>query len=255
MTATADKEATDKRATKEATAKRAAKEAAVKVAAAEEAAGKTTGEAAGATGGSPAPGQVPSVAGAKRAAAPPRQPNVPTGCLETSVCPAFSLFFFFFFLWGFILLLPFLPRSSPSGMVTAMVTAAADATVRVTPRSAPDGEPRTPEGVPEDVVEAEGEPEVAPEPAPEVVPEEAPAEGAMIVVHMVLAPLPSRGARAPLLSVPRKATALRAATGEGMEVVLGHPIPYALGDISVGEVVSTAHQALSQAQRVLHHEG
>jgi hypothetical protein len=40
-----------------------------------------------------------------------------------------------------------------------------------------------------------------------------------------------------------------------MEVVLGHPTPYALGDISVGEAVSTAHQALSQAQHILHREG
>jgi hypothetical protein len=48
---------------------------------------------------------------------------------------------------------------------------------------------------------------------------------------------------------------LGAATGEGMEVVLGHPSPYAPGIISMGEVVSTAHQALSQAQRVLHREG
>jgi hypothetical protein len=40
-----------------------------------------------------------------------------------------------------------------------------------------------------------------------------------------------------------------------MEVVMGHPTPYAPGDISVGEAVSTAHQALSQAQRVLHREG
>jgi hypothetical protein len=53
--------------------------------------------------------------------------------------------------------------------------------------------------------------------------------------------------------VPRKAAV--AATGEGMEVVLGHPTLYASGDISVGEAMSTAHQALSQAQRVLHHEG
>jgi hypothetical protein len=46
-----------------------------------------------------------------------------------------------------------------------------------------------------------------------------------------------------------------AATGEGMEVVLGHPTPYAPGGISVGEAVSTAHLALSQAQRVLHRDG
>jgi hypothetical protein len=54
--AAADKEATDKRAT----AKRAAEEAAVTKAAEE----RVTEEAAGATGGSPAPGQAPSAAGA-----------------------------------------------------------------------------------------------------------------------------------------------------------------------------------------------
>jgi hypothetical protein len=112
-------------------------------------------------------------------------------------------------------------------------------------------EPRTPEGVPEDVVEFEGEPEAV----PEVVQEEAPAEGAMIVARTAAAPLPSRGARAPLSSAPRRAVASGAATGEGMEVVLGHPTPYAPGDISVSEAVSTAHQALSQAQRVLHRVG
>jgi hypothetical protein len=37
-------------------------------------------------------------------------------------------------------------------------------------------------------------------------------------------------------------------------VVLGHPTPYASGDISVSEAVSTAHQALSQVQCVLHRE-
>jgi hypothetical protein len=40
-----------------------------------------------------------------------------------------------------------------------------------------------------------------------------------------------------------------------MEVVLGHPTPYAPGDIFMGDAVTTAHQALSQAQRVLHREG
>jgi hypothetical protein len=40
-----------------------------------------------------------------------------------------------------------------------------------------------------------------------------------------------------------------------MEVVLGHPTPYVPDDISVGEAMSTAHQALSQVQRVLHREG
>jgi hypothetical protein len=57
------------------------------------------------------------------------------------------------------------------------------------------------------------------------------------------------------LSTPHTAAASGAATGEGMEAVLGHPTPYMPGDISVGEAVSTAHQALSQAQHVLHHEG
>jgi hypothetical protein len=52
-----------------------------------------------------------------------------------------------------------------------------------------------------------------------------------------------------------RAVALGAAIGEGMEVVLGHPTPYASGDILVGEAMSTAHQALSQAQHVLHREG
>jgi hypothetical protein len=77
----------------------------------------------------------------------------------------------------------------------------------------------------------------------------------MIAVRVAAAPPPSRGAQAPLSSAPRRATTSGAATGEGMEVVMGHPTPYAPGDISVGEAVSTAHQALSQAQRVLHREG
>jgi hypothetical protein len=38
-------------------------------------------------------------------------------------------------------------------------------------------------------------------------------------------------------------------------VVLGHPTPYASDDIPLDEVVSTNHQALSQVQRVLCHEG
>jgi hypothetical protein len=77
----------------------------------------------------------------------------------------------------------------------------------------------------------------------------------MIAVRTVTAPPPSRSARAPLSSAPRRAAASGAAAGEGMEVVLGHSTPYAPGDISVSEAVSTAHQALSQAQRVLRHEG
>jgi hypothetical protein len=70
-------------------------------------------------------------------------------------------------------------------------------------------------------------------------------EGAMVTVRTATAPLPSRGARAPLSSTPRTATTSGTATGKGMEVVLGHPTPYAPVDISMGEVVSTAHQALS----------
>jgi hypothetical protein len=72
----------------------------------------------------------------------------------------------------------------------------------------------------------------------------------MITVRTAVAPPPSCGARSPLSSVPRKA-----ATGEEMEVVLGHPTHYASSDIFVGEAVKMAHQALSKAQRVLHREG
>jgi hypothetical protein len=68
----------------------------------------------------------------------------------------------------------------------------------------------------------------------------------MIAVHVAMAPLPSHGARAPLSSAPHRAAASGATTGEGMEVVLGHPTPYAPSDISVGEAMSTAHQAMSQ---------
>jgi hypothetical protein len=77
---TVDKEATDKRATmKRAAKERVAEEATMKAVADEEVPSKTADEAARATGGSLAPGQAPSVAGAKSAAAPPRQPNIPTG--------------------------------------------------------------------------------------------------------------------------------------------------------------------------------
>jgi hypothetical protein len=61
--------------------------------------------------------------------------------------------------------------------------------------------------------------------------------GAMITVHAAAAPPPSHSARAPLSLVPCRVAA--ASTGEGMEVVLGHPTPYTLGDISVGEAMST----------------
>jgi hypothetical protein len=136
-----------------------------------------------------------------------------------------------------------------------MSTAAADAVVGAAPGLAPISEPWTPEGVPEDVVEFEGEPEVASEAVPDVVQEEAPVEGAMIAVRLMAAPLPSRGAHTPLSSTPRRAATSGATAGEGMEVVLGHPTPYAPSDISVSEAVSTAHKALSQVQRVLHCEG
>jgi hypothetical protein len=66
--------------------------------------------------------------------------------------PAFSLFF--------ILLVPFLSKSSPSGAVTVMGAVATDAVVGTAPGPAPVSEPRTPEGVPEDIMESEGEPEV-----------------------------------------------------------------------------------------------
>jgi hypothetical protein len=149
------------------------------------------------------------------------------GCLETSICLASSLFFGA----SFPDYISFLPSSSPSSAATAtgmtasaIGTAAADEAVGVTPGLAPDGEPRTPKRVPEDVVEdSEEESEVASELVPEVVRDEAPAEGAMVVVLTAAAPPPSRGAHAPLLSAPRTAVASGAATGEGMEVVLGHP--------------------------------
>jgi hypothetical protein len=106
-------EAADKRVTEEAVAKRAAEEATAKKAAeqrtAEEAVVKkateervteevavkaVTVETARAVGGSPAPGQAPSVAGARRAAAPsgstPTDQTSLQGCLETLICLAFS---------------------------------------------------------------------------------------------------------------------------------------------------------------------
>jgi hypothetical protein len=72
------KKATTKRVTEGAMGKRVTEEAAMKATADEEVTDKTTDEAAGAVKDSPAPGQAPLVARAKRAAAPPRQPNVPT---------------------------------------------------------------------------------------------------------------------------------------------------------------------------------
>jgi hypothetical protein len=125
--------------------------------------------------------------------------------------------------------------------------AAVDAVVRAALGLAPANEPRTPEGVLEDVMESEGE--------PEVVQEEAPAEGAMIAVRTAVAPLPSRGVRAPISSALHRAADSGAAASEGMEVVMGHPTPYALGDIFMSEAVSTAHHTLSQAQCILRREG
>jgi hypothetical protein len=74
--------------------------------------------------------------------APPHQPNVPTGVfgnlgLSNFLSP-FSLF-----LCGFILLLPFLPRSCLSGATTATDMATADAAVGAAPGPAPVSAPRT----------------------------------------------------------------------------------------------------------------
>jgi hypothetical protein len=246
----ATEEATTKRVTEGAMGKRVTEEAAMKATADEEVTDKTTDEAAGAVKDSPAPGQAPLVARAKRAAAPPRQPNVPTEVFGNLGLSSFLATLFFFTVRLHSLITShFLPSSSPSSTALVIGTAAstastatADAAVGVTPGLAPDSEPRTPEGVPEDVTEeSEEELEVAPESVLEVVREEAPAEGAMITVRTAAAPPPSCGARAPLSSVPRTAVASGATTGAGMEVVLGHPTPYASGDISMGEAVSTSH--------------
>jgi hypothetical protein len=108
--AVADKEAADKRAAvKRAAEERAAEEAAARAVAAEEVAGKTADEAAGAAEGSPAPGQAPSVAGAKRVAAPsgsiPPAKRPYRGVWKPRFVPlSVSHFFsFLFFQWGFIL--------------------------------------------------------------------------------------------------------------------------------------------------------
>jgi hypothetical protein len=188
--------------------------------------------------------QRPGPRGLRLRVAPPRQPNVPTGVfghLGLFSSPPFFLPSFFHSLTTF------LSRSTSSGAATATGAATTDAVVRAAPGPAPVSEPQTPEGVPEDVVESEGEPKAV----PAVVQEEAPAEGAMIAVRTAVAPPSSHGAHAPLSSAPHWAATSGAAASEGMEVVLGHPPLYAPGDISVSETVSTAHQALSQAQHVL----
>jgi hypothetical protein len=146
-----DEAAADKRTAEEATSKRvaeerAAEEVTVKAAATEEVAGKTANEDAGAIVGlaGPRPGALSGRAqeGYGSKWLHPASQTSLQWCLETSVCPAFSPPCLLF-LWGFILLLPFLPRSPPSGAATATGTAAADAAVGATPGPAPDGEPRT----------------------------------------------------------------------------------------------------------------
>jgi hypothetical protein len=189
--------------------------------------------------------QRPGRRGLRLQVAPPHRPNVPTGVFGNLGLPNSPPLFSSFFLTTLFV------RSSPSDAATVTGAAAADTFVGVAPGLAPISEPWTPEGVPEDVMESEGEPEVV----PEVVQEEAPAEGAMITIRTAVAPSPSHVARAPLLLVPRRAAAYGATADEGMEVVLGHLTPYAPGDISVSEAVSTAHQALSQMQHVLRREG
>jgi hypothetical protein len=167
--------------------------------------------------------------------APPYRPNVPIGVFgNLGLSSSLPLFPFFHSLTTFLF------RSSPSSAVAMMGVAAADLVVGAALGPAPVSEPRNPKGVPEDIMDYEVEPEVASEAALEVVQE---------------APPPSHGARAPLLLAPRRATASGAATGKGMEVVLGHPTPNSPGDISMSEAMSTAHQALSQAHHILHREG
>jgi hypothetical protein len=168
-TTVAEKEATDKRvvkvvaarraaeerAAKEAAVKRAAEEAAAKATAAKEVAGKTTDEATVAVGGSLAPNQVPTVAEAKRVAAPPRQPNVPTWVFRNLSLSSFLSSPPSFFSWASFSDYTFSPMSSPSSAATttgmaasAVGIAATDAAIGVTPGPTPDGEPWTPEGVP-----------------------------------------------------------------------------------------------------------
>jgi hypothetical protein len=75
---------------------------------------------------------------------------------------------------------------------------------------------------------------MAPEPVPEVVPEEVPVEGAMIAARTA-APSPSHSAPVPFSPAPRIAAVAGAASDAGLEVVLGHPTPYALDHIPLGE--------------------
>jgi hypothetical protein len=127
-------------------------------------------------------------------------------------------------------------------------TTAIEAVVRATPGSVSSDEPQTPEGVREDVLEeSEEEPEMVPE--PEVVPEQVPVEGAMIIARAAT-PSPASSS-----SFPRIAATAGAASGVRLKAVLGHPSPYAPGNVPLDEAMSTAHRALSQVQRVLRRKG
>jgi hypothetical protein len=223
----------------------AAEEAAMKVAVDKEIADKRTAdeatvkEAVVATAEDPpAPGQTPSsVAATKRAAAPLRGPNDPRGAfgnLGLSSPPFYLLFFASSFLHSSSL---FGVATAAGTTTPAVGTIIIEAAVRTTLGTATGGERRTPEGIPEDVLEESEEPTMAPEQAPEVVPEEVPAKGAMIAV-CALAPSPSHVVPAPFSLAPRTAAVTGAAAGAGLEVVLGHPTPYAPDDIPLGEAVS-----------------
>jgi hypothetical protein len=95
---------------------------------------------------------------------------------------------------------------------------------------------------------------VAPEPVPKAVPGEVPAEGGMTAA-CTPTPSPSHGAPMSSLPSPCIATAMGAASNTGLEVVLGHPAPYVLGDVPLDEAMSTPHRAMSQVQCVLRREG
>jgi hypothetical protein len=76
-----------------------------------------------------------------------------------------------------------------------------------------------------------------------------------MIAARAVAPSPSHGVPASSSPAPRIAASVGVASGVGLEVVMGHPTPYAPDDIPRGKAVSTAHRALSEAHRVLHHEG
>jgi hypothetical protein len=146
--ATTDKEATDKRVVEEAAEKVTADKEAANKRTADEAIVK--GAAVGAVGDSPASGQAPSlVVGTKRAAAPLRRPNDPTGAfgnLVLSSPPPFVARLHSEYI-------SFLHSSSSSDAATAMGivalaagTTATEVVVSVTLGPATGGEPQTPEG-------------------------------------------------------------------------------------------------------------